>query len=153
MKINRALQLLAVVALGVLGAVTAGVVAQASTATTTKTTINVTEREYSIKLSGQKAPVGIVHFVIRNRGRYSHALSIKDGSFSKRIALIKPGKTGTLTVNLKKGKVSIWCPVPGHAALGMKATLAVGVAAAPTTPSTTVDTTTTNYIPPTLPGY
>ena len=152
MKINRALQLLAVVALGVLGAVTAGVVAHAGTTTTTKTTINVTEREYSIKLSAQKAPVGIVHFVIRNRGKYSHALSIKDGSFSKRIPLIKPGKTGTLTVNLKKGKVSIWCPVPGHAALGMKATLAVGVAATPA-PSTTVDTTTTNYIPPTIPGY
>jgi plastocyanin len=149
MKITRSLQLLAVVALGVLGAVTAGVVAHAST---TKTTINVTERDYSIKLSAQRAPVGVVRFVIRNRGQYSHALSIKDGSFSKRIPLIKPGKTATLTVSLKKGKVSIWCPVPGHAALGMKTTLAVGVAATPTT-STTDNTTTTNYIPPTLPGY
>ena len=149
MKITRSRQLLAVVALGVLGAVTAGVVAHAST---TKTTINVTERDYSIKLSAQRAPVGVVRFVIRNRGQYSHALSIKDGSFSKRIPLIKPGKTATLTVSLKKGKVSIWCPVAGHAALGMKTTLAVGVAATPTT-STTDNTTTTNYIPPTLPGY
>jgi hypothetical protein len=34
----------------------------------------------------------------------------------------------------------------------MKASLAVGTAVGPA-PSTTGDTTTTNYIPPTLPGY
>ncbi len=149
MKITRSIQLLAVLALGVLGAVTAGVVAQASTTKTT--TINVTEREYAIKLSAQKAPVGVVHFVIHNRGAYSHALSIKEGTLSKRTPLIKPGKSATLTVTLKKGKVSIWCPVPGHAARGMKASLGVGVVV--TTPTTTADTTTTVYNPPPVPGY
>jgi uncharacterized cupredoxin-like copper-binding protein len=149
MKITRPIQLLAILALGVLGAVTAGVVAQAST---TKTTINITEREYSIKLSAQKAPVGLVHLVIHNHGTYSHAIAVKQGTLSKRTPLIKPGKSATLNVTFKKGKVAIWCPVPGHAALGMKASLAVGTAVGPA-PSTTGDTTTTNYIPPTLPGY
>ncbi len=149
MKITRPVQLLAILALGVLGAVTAGVVAQAST---TKTTINVTEREYSIKLSAQKAPIGLVHLVIHNRGKYSHAIVVKEGSLSKRTPLIKPGKSATLNVTFKKGKVAIWCPVPGHAALGMKTSLAVGTPVGPA-PSTTADTTTTTYNPPPVPGY
>ena len=89
--------------------------------------------------------------MIHNKGKYAHALSIKEGSVSKRTALIKPGKTGTLTVTLKKGAVALWCPVPGHAARGMKAALAVGIAAPPVT--TTADTTTTTYDPPPVPGY
>ena len=149
MKITRPIQLLVILgALGALGAVTAGVVAHASTS---KATINVTEREFSINLSARKTPVGVVHFVIHNRGKYAHALSIKEGALSKRTALIKPGNTATLTVTLKKGNVSLWCPVPGHAARGMKATLAVGTAV--TSSTTTSDTTTTVYNPPPVPGY
>jgi nitrite reductase (NO-forming) len=149
MKITRPIQLLAILALGVLGVATASVVAQAGTA---KTTINVTEREFSIKLSARKAPVGVVRFVIRNRGLYPHALSVKQGSVSKRTPLIKPGKTATLIVRLTKGKLSLWCPVPGHAARGMKATLAVGAVTAVSSTTTTTDdtTTTTTYNPP---GY
>ncbi len=150
MKITRSIQLLAILGIGVLGAATAGIVAHASSA---KTTINVTEREFSIKLSARKAPVGVVHFVIKNTGKYPHALSLKDGSLTKRTSLIKPGRSANLTVTLKKGTVSLWCPVPGHAARGMKATLAVGTSATPITPMTTDDTTTTTYNPPPVPGY
>ena len=149
MKITRPIQLLVILALGALGAVTAGVVAHASTS---KATINVTEREFSINLSARKTPVGVVHFVIHNRGKYAHALSIKEGALSKRTALIKPGSTATLTVTLHKGTVSLWCPVPGHAAKGMKATLAVGTTvSSTTTPGTT--TTTPGYTQPPVPGY
>jgi hypothetical protein len=149
MKITRPIQLLAILALGILGVATASVVAQAGTA---KTTINITEREFSIKLSARNAPVGVVRFVIRNTGLYPHALSVKQGAVSKRTPLIKPGKIATLTMTLTKGKVLLWCPVPGHAARGMKATLAVGAATPVSSTTTTTDdtTTTTNYNPP---GY
>jgi uncharacterized cupredoxin-like copper-binding protein len=150
MKITRPIQLLAMLGLGVLGVTTASVVAQAGTA---KTTINVTEREFSIKLSARKAPVGVVRFVIRNTGLYPHALAVKQGAVSKRTPLIKPGKTATLTLTLTKGTVSLRCPVPGHAARGMKATLAVGAVSpvsSTTTATTTTDDTTTHYDPP---GY
>ena len=149
MKITRPIQLLAILALGVLGVATASIVAQAGTA---KTTINVTEREFSIKLSARKAPVGVVRFVIRNTGLYPHALSVKQGAVSKRTPLIKPGKIATLTMTVARGKVSLWCPVPGHAARGMKATLAVGAATPVSSTTTTTDdtTSTSNYNPP---GY
>jgi len=153
MKLTRPLQLLVILAIGVLGAVTAGVVAQAGTTKTTKTTVNVTEREFAIKLSVRRVPVGVVHLVIKNSGKYSHALSVKEGALTKRTPLIKPGKTASLTVTLRKGNVSLWCPVPGHAARGMKATLAVGAAALPPPKTTTADTTTTVYDPPPVPGY
>jgi hypothetical protein len=39
--------------------------------------------------------------------------------------MIRPGKTVQMKVTLKAGKYSIWCPLPGHAALGMKATVTV----------------------------
>lgn len=36
-----------------------------------------------------------------------------------------PGKTSTLTVTLKKGTYTFFCPVPGHEAAGMKGMLVV----------------------------
>jgi hypothetical protein len=49
-----------------------------------------------------------------------------------------------LIVTLKKGAYSLWCPVPGHAAQGMKATLtAPGGAAGGGTGTTTTTATDT----------
>ena len=150
MKTTRSIQLLAILALGVLGAATAGVVAHASSQP--KTTINVTEREYSIKLSARKAPVGVVHFVIRNSGKYAHALSVKSGSLDEADAADQARKDRNADRQPEEGIGVAPRPVPGHAALGMKATLAVGTAVT-RRPTTTADTTTTTYNPPPVPGY
>jgi len=149
MKLTRLFLLTAAVAVGLLGVATAGYVAHAGAA---KTTVTVTEKEYSITLTPRRVPVGVVRFVIRNKGLYAHALAVKVGTATKRTALIKPGKTATLIVTLKKGKTALWCPVPGHAARGMKATLAVGTAIGTTTtsPTTTAPPPTYTY---TSPGY
>jgi Copper binding proteins, plastocyanin/azurin family len=149
MKTTRLYLLAGAVVIGLLGVATAGFVARASA---TKTTVTVTEKEFSITLTPRRVPVGVVRFVIHNKGLYSHALAVKVGTVTKRTTLIKPGKTATLTVTLKKGKTTLWCPVPGHAARGMKATLAVGTAVATTTtsPTTTAPVPTYTY---TTPGY
>ena len=39
--------------------------------------------------------------------------------------VIQPGATKTLRVTLGRGTFKVWCPVGGHAARGMKASLAV----------------------------
>jgi plastocyanin len=148
MKTTRPFLLAAAVLLCLLGVATAGFVAHAGTA---KTSVTVTEKEFAIKLSVRKVPVGVVRFVIHNAGAYPHALAVKVGTATKRTPLIKPGKSATLTVTLKKGKTTLWCPVPGHAARGMKTTLAVGTAPAPTS-STTYTTPTYTYTQ-TDPGY
>ena len=146
MKLTRPFLLAAVPAVALLGAATAGVVAHAST---TKTTINVTEKEFRITLSSHKATAGRVRFVVQNVGKYPHALAISGAGVKlKRTALIAPGKSAVLLVDLRSGRYSLWCPVPGHAAQGMKATL--------TLPGTTVTpptTTNTNTTTDPIPGY
>jgi plastocyanin len=145
MKLTRFSLLAGAVAVGLLGVATPGFVAQAGAKATT---VNVTEKEYSITLSPRRVPVGSVRFVIHNKGLYAHAFAVKVGTVTKRTPLIKPGKTATLVVTLKKGKTALWCPI--HVARGMKATLAVGIAAGTTTPPTTTTVPTYTY---TTPGY
>jgi hypothetical protein len=143
MKITRLSLLAGAILLGFLGVASAGYVARAGAA---KTTVVVTEKEFSIALTPRRIPVGVTRLVVRNKGLYAHSLAVKVGTTTKRTALIKPGTSATLIVTLKKGKTALWCPVPGHAARGMKATLAVGVSA---TSSTTTTSPTTTVPPPT----
>lgn len=113
--------LIAALAVALAGAAAAGVVAHASAKTRV---VKVSEREYHITLSTTKLAPGKVEFVIKNTGKLAHALKISGPGISgKRIPLIHPGKTATLTVTLRSGTYFIWCPVPGHAALGMKTSL------------------------------
>jgi uncharacterized cupredoxin-like copper-binding protein len=150
MRLPRAILLAAALGLAVLGAAAAGVVTHTGTA---KSTITVTEREFKIGLSSKTAKKGPVRLVVRNAGKYAHALSIKGAGVSKRTPLIKPGKSAVLVVTLRSGRYALWCPVPGHAAQGMKATLTLAGAHA-TTSSTTTDTnSTTTEPPPYPPGY
>ena len=153
MKLTRPFLLAAVPAVALLGAATAGIVAQAGTA---KTTINVTEKEFRITLSSHKATAGRVRFVVRNAGTYPHALAISGAGVKlKKTTMIAPGKTSVLLVDLRSGRYSLWCPVPGHAAQGMKATLTLPGAssgsATSTSGTTTTDPSTTSKEPP--PGY
>jgi uncharacterized cupredoxin-like copper-binding protein len=150
MRLPRALLLAAALGLAVLGAAAAGVVTHTGTA---RSTITVTEREYKISLSTRVAKTSAVRLVVRNAGNYPHALAIKGKGLSMRTPMIKPGKSAVLLVTLRSGSYAVWCPVPGHAAQGMKATLArAGSGAGTSTQTTTTDTggTTTTYDPP---GY
>jgi uncharacterized cupredoxin-like copper-binding protein len=134
------MKILLLAALALAGAAVAGVVAHASAA---KTTIRVTEREFKIGLSTSHAPSGPVRFEIKNTGKYPHALAISGAGVKAKTKLIQPGKSAVLLVNLKQGAYSLWCPVPGHAARGMKATVtAPGGGGSTGTTTTTAGTST-----------
>ena len=123
MKLTRPFIVATALAVALAGAAFAGVVAHKGA---TKTTINVTEREFHISLSTMKASAGHVRFVVKNTGKLAHALAISGpGVKIKRTALIRPGKTAVLLVTLRPGRYALWCPVPGHSAHGMKTTLSV----------------------------
>jgi uncharacterized cupredoxin-like copper-binding protein len=109
---------LAMLALALLAA--AHTVSQASAASTT---IHVSEKEFSIKLSkGALARPGTVTFDVKNAGKMEHNFRIN----GKQTRLIKPGKTATLSVTfMKKARYHYICAVPGHAALGMKGVFTV----------------------------
>jgi uncharacterized cupredoxin-like copper-binding protein len=77
--------------------------------------------EYKFTLSAKSVKAGKVTFKVSNKGKIPHDFSIG----GKTTALIKPGKSATLSVTLKKGSSAYKCTVPGHAQAGMKGTLKV----------------------------
>ena len=86
---------------------------------TTATTVKVTAKEFKFVLSRKSAPHGKVIFKVVNKGKVKHDFKIA----GKKTVMLKPGKSATLTVTLKKGKKYPYvCTVPGHAAAGMKGT-------------------------------
>jgi plastocyanin len=118
------------VALALAGAAFAAFATHASAAAAT--TIKVTEREYHITLSKKSVHAGTVKLTVHNAGTMGHALAVSGAGLKgvKKLATIAPGKSRTLTVKVGGGKLSVWCPLPGHAALGMKTSLKVSGAAA-----------------------
>ena len=87
----------------------------------TPTTVTVTMKEFKFTLSKTRVRHGSVTFKLVNKGKLPHDFAIA----GKKSKLIKHGKTGTLTVTLKAGKIAYKCTVPGHAAAGMKGKLTV----------------------------
>ena len=106
----------ALVALGVIVAPSFGATTHAST-----TRVTVTATEFKFKLSKASVSHGKVVFTLVNKGKVAHNFWIS----GKKTRLVSPGKSAKLTVTLKAGKQSYLCTVPGHAAAGMKGTLAV----------------------------
>lgn len=90
--------------------------------------VQVTEKEWSITIgsttltNGQgnaTLKAGDTTFNIRNTGTVAHALEIKGQGIDKKTGDIDPGKSESLTVNLKAGTYEVWCPIPGHKENGM----------------------------------
>ena len=139
MKPTRIQTLAGVLTAAVVGAAAAGVVAHAGSRAAT---VTVTEKEFKIALSASKVQAGATRFVVMNKGHFAHALALSGpGVKLKKTALIRPGKTASLTVTLASGTYTLWCPVPGHAARGMKSRLTVAGAAKPATTSSGGTTT------------
>ena len=84
-------------------------------------TVTVTMKEFKFTLSKTKVAHGTVTFKLVNKGKLAHDFAIA----GKKSKLIQPGKSGTLKVTLKKGKLAYKCTVAGHAAAGMKGKLTV----------------------------
>jgi uncharacterized cupredoxin-like copper-binding protein len=120
-----------------LGVALAALVAAAPVAASpamTPPTVTVTMKEFKFTLtkkvvvSGKttiKLVTSVKHgkvlFRLVNKGKLKHDFSIA----GRKSALIAPGKTGTLLVTLRAGKLAYKCTVAGHAAAGMKGKLTV----------------------------
>ena len=86
-----------------------------------KARVAVSAKEFKFGLRPTSAKHGSVSFTIVNVGKIAHDFKIAGKTTPK----IKPKKSTTLTVNLKKGTYHYLCTVPGHAASGMKGTFRV----------------------------
>jgi uncharacterized cupredoxin-like copper-binding protein len=122
-RIIRPFHALAAVALAMLALALLASVHTVAKASAASTTIRVSEKEFSIKLSkASLASPGTVTFDVKNAGKMKHNFRIN----GKQTRLIQPGKTARLTVAFKKkASYRYICAVPGHAALGMKGVFTV----------------------------
>lgn len=116
----------AVFAIALGGAAIGGVVARAQVAVPT---VNVTLKEFKVT-PAVKLRAGKVTMVVLNKGKIPHALKVAGPGVNAKTAMLAPGKSAKLTVTLKDGSYSLWCPVGNHASLGMKLTAKIGAVAA-----------------------
>jgi len=105
-------------ALAVLVALLAVVPAFARSHAATGATVTVKASEFKFALSTKTAKHGVITFKVTNKGHVEHDFKIG----GKKTPMLKPGKSATLKVTLKKGKFKYLCTVPGHAVAGMKGT-------------------------------
>jgi uncharacterized cupredoxin-like copper-binding protein len=56
---------------------------------------------------------------------FPHAIAIEGNGVDKDGPTVQPGGTSTVTVRLKPGRYTFYCPVDGHEDQGMKGTLTV----------------------------
>ena len=110
--------------LALAGAAFAAVAARGSS---TASVLKVKETEYHLALSSTSLKAGTYTVSVHNAGKILHKLDLAGGGLKTTVRLpgIAPGATRSVTVKLTGGTLSLWCPVPGHAALGMKTSLKV----------------------------
>ena len=77
-------------------------------------------------MHGLKAKAGKITIRLVNQSPLKHDLVVETGeTILARTSMVATGKTGSLTVLLKKGTYDFVCDVPGHEDAGMKGKLVV----------------------------
>ena len=101
--------------------------AKGAAATGAAKTVQIQEKEFKILPASLKVAAGKVTFAVKNVGKIQHDLAISGPKVTgpKKTALIAAGGSAKLVVTLGKGKYTLYCAVPGHEQLGMKATVTV----------------------------
>jgi plastocyanin len=99
----------------------------AAAKSTAPSTLKVSETEFKIDPSSPTVDPGEVTVDVANKGKIPHNLAIQGPSGKQQLASnLAPGASGTLQVNLDQpGTYQWYCPIAGHAKLGMKGTITV----------------------------
>jgi uncharacterized cupredoxin-like copper-binding protein len=127
-----------ILALGAVAAAPAGASSQG-------TTVKAVETDFHIALSKKTFAPGKYTFEAINKGQTTHALEITgSGLKNAKTKDITPGQTAKLTVTFKKGPYDIFCPIPGHKALGMNVNIVVVTAGATSSSNSSKGSTTTS---------
>jgi plastocyanin len=118
-KVGRRLLIAAVVAVAAALAVASVV----SAATTVNLRASKTKLAFNHKTLTAKK--GSVTLVMANPSGFPHAVAVKGHGLNKKGKTVNKGGTSRVTVTLKKGTYTFYCPVDGHEAGGMKGKIIV----------------------------
>lgn len=75
--------------------------------------------------SAATAKAGTVTLAMSNPASLQHGIAIEGNGVSKIGPIVSQGATSKVTVTLKPGTYTFYCPVPGHRQAGMQGTLTV----------------------------
>jgi uncharacterized cupredoxin-like copper-binding protein len=121
-RAGRRLLIAAVVA--VVGAL--AIASVVSAATTKKLSASKTKLAFNTKTIRVKLPSDRkVTLVMANPSSFPHAIAVEGHGIDKDGKTVNKGGTSRVTVKLKKGTYTFYCPVDGHKAAGMKGKLIV----------------------------
>ena len=89
--------------------------------------LQVTAKEFYLALSGRTVKSGPAIVELVNFGEDPHDLRLRrvGGTRVYRIPVVQPGKFRDLSLKLLPGRYKLWCGLPTHEALGMKAFVTV----------------------------
>src|SRR5690606_41015740 len=91
--------------------------------------IEATLDEWSVELSHDTVPAGVVAFEIRNAGTVVHQFEVEGNGEEWATGDLAPGGDVTMSVSLAPGEYRVYCPIEAggtsHAERGMVATLHV----------------------------
>jgi plastocyanin len=71
------------------------------------------------------AKAGKVTITMANPSQLPHGVAVEGNGVDKDGKVVQNGGNSTVTVTLKPGKYTFYCPVPGHRQAGMQGTLTV----------------------------
>src|SRR5512133_279884 len=106
--------------------VLAGALAVASVVSA-KTTLSLRASKTKLAFNHKTltAKHGTVTLVMSNPSGFPHAIAVEGHGVDKDGKTVNKGGTSRVTVKLKKGTYTFYCPVDGHKAAGMKGKLIV----------------------------
>ena|SRR5437899_171678 len=89
--------------------------------------LQVTQVEYRLGLSRGSVRAGLLALEVIDRGQDPHDLRLRALGSGRRGAIpqLRPGQRWDGVINLRPGLYALWCSLPEHARLGMRATLRV----------------------------
>jgi uncharacterized cupredoxin-like copper-binding protein len=91
------------------------------------TTVQVTEKDFSISLARNTFTPGSYTFEVTNDGPSSHNLTVNGpGVDNTATPTLDAGSKGNVTVTFEKGSYELYCSIPGHKERGMDLTVHVG---------------------------
>jgi plastocyanin len=90
--------------------------------------LQVSAKEFSLTLSHPSTAAGRLQLELVNAGQDEHNLHIRPaagGPDVGAVGIVLPGHHADVEFNLKPGTYTLYCAIPAHEELGMKATLTV----------------------------
>jgi plastocyanin len=89
-------------------------------------TVTISEHDYRFRPQRVQVHPGPITFLVRNDSPQPHNFQLRRGGRKRgRIATLKPGESGKLTVRLRRGSYTMYCGIGHHEQLGEYGTVVV----------------------------